>query len=115
MNLKQIHKSKYFQVLVVIGVLAVGVVAAKGLIMSKKKPKKTPPPVLAPLVNAISVNLESTQIVVSGLGTVKPKTEVKLVPQVAGVIVECHRDFANGGFFKANEPLVTIDQRDYQF
>jgi RND family efflux transporter MFP subunit len=114
-KLKQIHKSKHFQVLVVVVVLAVGMVVSKGLIMSKKKPKKTPPPVLAPLVNAISVKLESTQISVSGLGTVKPKTEVKIVPQVAGVIVKCHRDFANGGFFKANEPLVTIDQRDYQF
>ena len=115
MNLKQIHKSKYFQVLVVILILAAGIVAAAGLILSKKKPQKSKPPVLSPLVNAISVKLESVQITVSGLGTVKPKTEVKIVPQVAGVIVDCHPDFANGGFFKANEPLVTIDQRDYQF
>jgi RND family efflux transporter MFP subunit len=114
-KLKQIHKMKHFQVLVVIVVLAVGLVASKGLIMSRKKPKKTRPPVLAPLVNAISVKLESTQITVSGSGTVKPKTEVKIVPQVAGVVVKCHRNFVNGGFFKANEPLVTIDQRDYQF
>jgi len=115
MKLKQIYKSKYFQVLVVIVVLVAGMVVSKGLIMSKKKPKKTPPPVLAPLVNAMSVKLESTQIIVSGTATVKPKTEVKILPQVAGVIVKCHRDFANGGFFKADEPLVTIDQRDYQF
>ena len=115
MNLKQIQKSKYFQAIVVIVVLVVGLVVSKGLIMSKKKPQKTQPPILAPLVNAIRVKLESTQIAVSGLGTVKPKTEVKIVPQVAGLIVKCHRDFANGGFFKADEPLVTIDQRDYQF
>jgi RND family efflux transporter MFP subunit len=51
---------------------------------------------------------------VTDFGTVKPKTVVEVVPQVSGIVVECHSDFVNGGFFKAGQALITIDQRDYQ-
>jgi RND family efflux transporter MFP subunit len=45
---------------------------------------------------------------------VQPKFEVNIVPQVAGIVVRCHPNFVNGGFFQAGEPLIVIDPRDYK-
>lgn len=115
MKIKQICQSKYFQLVVVIAVLVLGIVALKVLVMSRKKPARKPRPVLAPLVNAERAEVENVQMSVLGFGTVMPKTVVKIVPQVGGVVVDCHADFANGGFFNANEPLITIEQDDYKF
>ncbi|MHC5138572.1 MAG: efflux RND transporter periplasmic adaptor subunit [Planctomycetota bacterium] len=38
---------------------------------------------------------------------------MQVVPQVSGRVVRCHRQLVNGGFFKADEALVVIEQTDY--
>ena len=115
MKIKELCKSKYFQLIIVVAVLALGILLSKALIMSRKKPEKIDRPVLAPLVNVERAKVENVQMSVTDFGTVKPKTVVKIVPQVAGLVVDCHEDFASGGFFSAGEALITIEQTDYKF
>ncbi len=115
MKLKELRQSKYFQLFVVVAVLALGILLSKALIMSRKKPERKPRPVLAPLVIATHAKVENAQMSVTGFGTVVPKTIVKIIPQVSGIVVDCHDDFANGGFFNADEALITIEQDDYKF
>ena len=96
---------------VVIVVVAIG--AAKMMSSLRKAPEKKAQNVSAPLLNAIQVYPETLQMTVQGFGTVKPRMEVQVVPQVSGKVTECHRQLVNGGFFQADEPLVVIEQTDY--
>ena len=51
---------------------------------------------------------------VTAQGTVEPRTESDLIPQVAGEVVWISPDLASGGFFDAGDPLVRIDPADYE-
>jgi RND family efflux transporter MFP subunit len=100
-----------FTLVVVIFVIAIGL--AKMMSTLRRPPEKKPQQVSAPLLNAIQVYAESLQMTVRGFGTVKPRMEVQVVPQVSGKVIECHPQLVNGGFFNANEPLLLIEQTDY--
>ena len=47
-------------------------------------------------------------------GTIRPRTESTLVPQVSGVITWVSNSWASGGFFAENEILLKIDPSDYE-
>lgn len=100
-----------FAMVVVIIAVAVGI--AQIMSSFRKPPERKTQQVSAPLLNAIQVYPESLQMTVQGFGTVKPKMEVQVVPQVSGKVIQCHPQLVNGGFFKANEPLIVIEQTDY--
>ena len=98
----------------VIAVIGIGIFIAERLISLKKPPEKKELKIEAPLLNAQEVHRDTMQMVVRGFGTAGPAIEVQIVPQVSGMVVECYKDFVNGGFFKAGEALIVIDQRDYK-
>jgi multidrug efflux pump subunit AcrA (membrane-fusion protein) len=102
------------RILLIVGILAAGVIVLVLLKALRKPPAKKESQILAPLLKAYVVNVQDIQMVVRGYGTVEPKVQVQVVPQVSGRVDNCHNDFVNGGFFKAHEPLITIDQRDYK-
>jgi len=95
-------------------ILAAGVGGYVGLSKMRKRPPQVQREVAAPLVAVQAVKAEDTEMIVSGYGTVQPRFEVNIVPQVAGIVVQCHANFVNGGFFQAGEPLIVIDPRDYK-
>ena len=47
-------------------------------------------------------------------GTVSPRTESVLVPEVSGRITSVSRSFANGGFFEQDDILLSVDPHDYR-
>jgi len=102
------------QLLLVVVALGMGVLIFKFLASKKKPPIKKEKPVVAPLVEGITVHPEDIRMIVHGFGTAEPKVKVQVVPQVSGQVVECHANFVEGGFFKAGEPLVKVDPRDYE-
>ncbi len=97
-----------------VGILLVGVKSFQYLVSMRKPPVREVRAIAAPLVNAQKVIIEDLQMRVKGFGTVQPKVEVNIVPQVAGVVVRCHPNFVNGGILPAGEASVEIDQRDYK-
>jgi hypothetical protein len=46
-------------------------------------------------------------------GIVSPRTEMELVAEVAGRIVQIAPTFNPGGFFAKDDELVVIDPRDF--
>jgi len=106
--------SKLAQFLLAILVLAAGAGAALMLIKSKKPPKTVEKPIMAPLVETTRINQQDVPITIRAFGTAQPKVKVGIVPQVAGNLVYVNPAFRAGGFIKANQPIVRIDQRDYE-
>jgi RND family efflux transporter MFP subunit len=100
--------------LLAIGILFTGLQLFKYLVSMRKPPVRIEREIAPPLVNAQKVKVEDLQMRVRGFGTVQPKVEVNVIPQVSGVVVECHPNFLNGGIIPAQEPLVVIDQRDFK-
>jgi RND family efflux transporter MFP subunit len=53
-------------------------------------------------------------VVIRSQGTVRPRTEGTLIPEVSGRIVAVSDNFRDGGFFEQGDVLVTIDPVDYK-
>ena len=95
-------------------VLSVGVAAAMLLASSRKAPPRTERISLGPLVEVMVAQLGDVPIVVSGHGEVGAKVAVNVVPQVSGQVLRVHPSLVAGGFFKAGDPLVVVDPKDYE-
>lgn len=68
-----------------------------------------------PVVQVIRVEPRSVKLNIHSQGVVIPRTEIDLVPEVAGQIIQLHPSLVAGGFFKMNDVLLTIDPRDYDY
>ncbi len=72
------------------------------------------PPPSSPLVRTWVAEAQAVRLATRAHGTVLPRTESELVPEVAGRIVRISPAMVSGGFFKANDVLFEIDPLDYE-
>jgi RND family efflux transporter MFP subunit len=83
------------------------------MIITRPAPKKVEIPRLAPLVKTEILKSADIQMIINGFGTVKPKVEVQIVPQVSGRVVSINPQFRAGGFIAAGEQLFQIEPKDF--
>jgi RND family efflux transporter MFP subunit len=95
-------------------VLATGIVIGIALIATGPKVERRQPPQQLPVVETQIVQPQRYQVVVNSQGTVTPRTQSTLIPEVAGRIVSIAPGFRNGGAFTAGEALFSIDPADYE-
>jgi RND family efflux transporter MFP subunit len=105
-----VHAKVLAPIAIVAGALAVGAVVIAA------RPKAVPNEVgaAAPLVRAIAVEPQTVTLTVEAHGTVAPRTEIDVVPEVSGRVVYVSPALNAGGFFDAGEALLRIDARDYE-
>ena len=79
-------------------------------------PTLTPsiPEPIATTVRVLEVAPRQVQLTVQSQGTVAPNTESELIPEVSGRVSWISPSLVNGGTFVAGEPLLRLEQRDYQ-
>lgn len=77
-------------------------------------PESVTPPVRPPVVRVQTIKLEDHRFVVESQGTVRPRTESRVVPAVSGRVLWVSQDFVSGGFLEAGEPMLRIDPYDYE-
>ena len=102
------------KILLPIGVLLVAVAVAAVFIGNRRTlPQRVPesPPIS---VRVIAVDPGPARLRVHAQGTVSPRTESDLVPEVSGNVVWMSPSLVSGGYFTVGEPLLRIDQRDYK-
>ena len=95
------------------------IVAAAGfgavtMIMNRPPVETLTPVVEPPGVRVHEVTLGDAPLAVASQGTVQPRTESQLVPEIAGRVTWVAPSFAQGGFFEAGDVLVKIDPFDYE-
>ena len=88
--------------------------AAVTMIRNRPVVETRPPEIAPPGVRVHVVALEDVALSVTSEGTVRPRTESELVPEVSGRVMSVAPSFAEGGFFEAGDVLVTIDPFDYE-
>ncbi len=74
--------------------------------------EKVQPPSKQITVDVMPLKKQNVQVVVDSFGTVKPRTQSILFPQVSGQIKAIGPSFREGRFFNKNEVLVQLDARD---
>jgi len=105
---------RILQVLLPLIVLIGGALGAKSLMDQFEAPVATPPVVEPPFVRAITAEQETIRLSVLAEGTVRPRAESELVPEVAGRVVWVSPSLAIGGFFEEGDEMLKIDRREYE-
>jgi RND family efflux transporter MFP subunit len=116
--MKPIHNNKKMpsgrvQALLAVGIVIVGVLIALVFIKLRKPAQREDQEILAPLVKVERLERRDIQMVIQGYGTVGPRVQVEIVPQVSGKIVWVNLQFKAGGFIRRGEQILKIDPRDY--
>lgn len=97
-----------------LAVLALGIAGGMHLLNSAPEAERRSPQKNIPLVEVITATPRTYNVYLDSRGTVSPRTESTLIPQVAGRVISLSDNFRDGGFFEQGEELLTIDPTDYQ-
>ena len=102
------------RVLTVAGIL-IGAIGVSGvMILLRPEPPRRPAGPESPIVFVETVVAGSGPILVFGGGTVRPRWEIDVTPEVGGKIVAVSANLQSGGHVSAGEVLVRIDPADYE-
>ncbi len=97
-------------VLIIIG----GLHFSKFLMKTKKKPKRKKHGKITINVETIKPKKININYRINGFGRIYPVKSVTLIPEVQGKIIYVNKKFNEGGFFKKDEVILKIDDRDYK-
>jgi RND family efflux transporter MFP subunit len=100
--------------LVPLAILAAGLLVVGIVKLTRPSVEAGPPRVNAPLVSVVEVQPRDLQFSVHTQGTVVPRTESDLIPQVSGEVIWVSPRLVSGGFFEAGDPLLRIDPSDHR-
>ncbi|MBV1878518.1 MAG: efflux RND transporter periplasmic adaptor subunit [Pseudomonadales bacterium] len=95
-------------------IILAGFGLAAGLVLTGPTLQPAPQQVSAPLVRVQQVVPNRVQLSTFTHGTIVPRTESELVPEVAGRIIQISDSMVSGGFFKQGDILIRIDPLDYE-
>lgn len=97
-----------------IGVLVAAGVAAYVLVVTKPEPPRAEKPLEGTLVEVIQISTSTHDVDLHAKGTVVPAKEIVLQPELGGRVTWQSSELVAGGRFKADQPILRIDARDYQ-
>lgn len=95
-------------------VVLLALLGAAVLVAARAPVETRAPEVAAPAVRVITARPEAVRLTVRTQGSVAPRTESNLVPEVAGRVVWVSPALAAGGFFAEGELLVRLDRADHE-
>lgn len=104
----------WLRILPPVAVLVLAVLVARHMISNPVEPPRRPAPRNVVTVEGRTLHPQDYQVIVRTQGNVEPHTETRLIPQVAGYLVQVAPSFRDGGFFRKGDLLVEIDPSDYR-
>lgn len=113
--LKNLTSKGMLKIIIPFLVLLAGISISWAIVVQRPSLKTEVPASQVPLVQAVQVEPQTVKLNIHSQGVVVPRTEIDLVPEVAGQIFYIHPSLVAGGFFEAGDILLTIDPRDYDY
>jgi len=98
--------------LLTVAVLFVALIMAYALLATAPTAQQVEPEQVATAIRVQNIKIEDVRLAVRSQGTVTPRTESALIPEVSGRVEWISPNLVAGGFFEANEVLLRIDGRD---
>ena len=96
---------------ITITVLLAAVAAAAGIIMSRPNPEQLTVSESSSAIRAMTVVKESIRLRIRSEGTVTPKTQTDLIPEIKGRVIWISPNLVVGGYFQKGDLLVSIEDR----
>lgn len=107
-------RGRILRVLLPILAIAVGLVVAMTIVKLRPQAETAIPEAIAPLVRVRTVHPQSLRLSVRSQGSVVPRRQTTLSPQVPGTVMMVSPSFVSGGFVKEGELLVQLDPLDFE-
>ncbi|MGR3318309.1 MAG: efflux RND transporter periplasmic adaptor subunit [Candidatus Anammoxibacter sp.] len=95
-------------------IISFAVLTAKLVINSRPDVKRRQPPKQVITVEVMSLKKSDFQVWLKSSGTVRPRTQSILIPEVSGRIINVSPKFREGSFFEKGDILLEIDPKDYE-
>jgi len=95
-------------------IILIGVLIMALLAKNRQPPTRSRAVSLGPLVEVMAVQSSDRRAVVEGNGTVAPRHEIILQPQVSGMVLSVDPNLVAGGEFAAGDELARIEPVDYE-
>ncbi|MFO7715264.1 efflux RND transporter periplasmic adaptor subunit [Desulfosarcina sp.] len=95
-------------------IIVMGVAGASYIKKTAPRAQKRPPERAVALVETQPLLPDTHQVSVAAMGSVIPAKEITLKTRVSGEIQFVHPEFVEGGFIRAGEKVLKIDDKDYQ-
>ncbi|MGV1100800.1 efflux RND transporter periplasmic adaptor subunit [Thiovibrio sp. JS02] len=105
------HKAT--KILLPIAIILAGLVVTVLLIKGRPAPAKKVETDNGALVQLLTVKPRNLHLEIEGTGTVQPRQEVSITPQISGRVDFVDPRFVAGGFFQEGELFFTIEAADY--
>ncbi|MGD2121693.1 MAG: efflux RND transporter periplasmic adaptor subunit [Gemmatimonadota bacterium] len=99
--------------LIATGLVAGSIIGAILMLGSRKAPPRAAPTIRAPSVVTAGIQGLEGPLKVRGSGTVRPKAEIDLAPQVGGRVSYVSPSLVSGGRVAKGELLVRLEDSDY--
>lgn len=100
----------FLPIAVIAGASAVAVVT----VANRQQPERRAPRIATTQVAVTPVERSNFTVKVKSRGTVRPRTESTLIPEVSGRVMKLSSNIRAGEFFEKNDLLLQIDPRDYE-
>lgn len=107
--MKKILK-KYLPIWIVVGCALLTAL----MISAKPEAKPTIQKFVSPIVDTQMVIPQQYQVKIQSQGTVAPRTEIRLMPEISGKIKRISLKLQNGSKFDKGDPLVYLNKRDFE-
>ena len=106
--------AKWLRRILPVVILALGIGGTVALVKSRKKPPKKPKIKKSMLVEVLKARQEQRKVQVTSNGTIQPRQESALAPEVSGKVRWINKSLVVGGFMKAGERMLVIEPADYK-
>ncbi len=106
--------NRLLRILLPVIVVSAGVAIGLMLMATGPEVERRPPARMLPTVEVMVVQPQQYQVLLHTQGTVTPRTQSTLIPEVAGRIISIAHQFRSGESFAAGAELFAIDPTDYQ-
>lgn len=107
-------KDKVKKFLIPPAVILLGILLMGVLSNARKKPAQIEREFAGVLVEIMEAQSQDKVVTIKSNGTVTPRDEVMIMPQVGGKIVWVNPKLESGGFLNKDEELVHIEKVDYE-
>lgn len=101
------------QILLVALIIGGAWLGFKYLLGSAKEPPKRPQHKSVRHVEATRLKKVDYPVLIKTFGTLRPRTQSTLIPEVSGQVIKISESLREGGFFETGEVLLEIDKVDY--
>ncbi len=102
------------RILLPIIIIAASIGLTVALVANREQPAQEELTEASILVEVIIPQIRDTYITVSSQGTVEPRTRTNIVSEVSGRVIEVSPAFVAGGFFRAGDVLLKLDDQNYR-